>query len=118
MGVRLFFWKIFTCPVAWLYFRRRFGREFFRKPTMCWDCNKAPVNDCCPGCGWLMIHSSWGRYMGPADMGMLEFASYEAKDHAKAKQAKELAKTFNQSTPVEVKQQPSPIDLTSNLFDD
>jgi len=56
--------------------------------------------------------------MGGADMGMVEFASYEAKDHAKAKQAKELAKTFNQSTPVEVKQQPSPIDLTSNLFDD
>jgi len=118
MGVRLFFWKMFTFPVAWLYFRRRFGREFFRKPTMCWDCNKAPVNGSCPGCGWLMAHSSWGRYMGPADMGMVEFASYEAKDHAKAKQAKELAKTFNQSTPVEVKQQPSPIDLTSNLFDD
>jgi hypothetical protein len=113
-----FFWKIFTLPVAWLYFRRRFGRDFFRKPSMCWDCNEAPVNGSCPGCGWLMARSSWGRYMGPADMGMLEFASYEAKDYAKAKQAKELAKTFNQSTPVDVEHRTPPVDLTSNLFDD
>ena len=56
--------------------------------------------------------------MGPADMGMLEFASYEAKDHAKAKQAKELAKTLNQSTPVDVEHRTPPVDLTSNLFDD
>ena len=56
--------------------------------------------------------------MGGADMGMLEFASYEAKDYVKAKQAKELAKTFSQSTPVAVKPQTPPVDLTSNLFDD
>ena len=65
-----------------------------------------------------MVNSSWGRYMGGADMGMFEFASYEAKDYAKAKQAKELAKTFNQSTPVEVEQQTVPVNLTSNLYDD
>ena len=112
------FWKYLTLPVAFVYFRLRFGRIFFRKPTVCWDCNKAPVDGSCPGCGWHMVQSSWGRYMGGADMGMLEFASYEAKDYVKAKQAKELAKTFSQSTPVAVKQQTPPVDLTSNLFDD
>jgi len=112
------FWKIFTFPVAMVYFRLRFGREFFRKPTMCWDCNKAPVNGSCPGCGWWMVQSSWGYYMGGADMGMVEFASYEAKDRAKAKKAKELAKIFNQSTPVDVEHRTPPVDLTSNLFDD
>ena len=56
--------------------------------------------------------------MGPADMGIFEFASYEAKDYAKSKQAKELAKTFNQSTPVDVEHHTQPVDLTSNLFDD
>lgn len=54
--------------------------------------------------------------MGGADMGMLEFASYEERDYAKAKQAKELTKTFNQSTPVKVSQQTERVDLTSNLF--
>ena len=65
-----------------------------------------------------MHHSSWGRYMAPADMGMFEFASYEAKDYSSAKQAKELNKTFNQPTPVEVEQQTVQVDLTSNLLDD
>ena len=55
---------------------------------------------------------------GGADMGMFGFASCEAKDYAKAKQAKELAKTFHRSTPVEVEQQTVQVDLTSNLFDD
>ena len=55
--------------------------------------------------------------MGPADMGMLEFASYEAKNFTKAKQAKAVAKAFNQSTHVEV-EQTSMVDLTSNLLDD
>ena len=111
-------WKIFTFPVAMLYFRLRFGRDFFRKPSMCWDCNKAPVNGSCPGCGWRMDNSSWGRYMGGADMGMFEFASAEAKDYTSARQAKELTKTFNQSTSVEIEQQTKPVDLTFNLFDD
>jgi len=56
--------------------------------------------------------------MGGADMGMLEFASYEAMDEVKAKQAKELDKIFGSSTPVAVKQQTPPVDLTSNLLDD
>tara|TARA_B100000963_G_C22572076_1_gene646606 strand:+ start:441 stop:611 length:171 start_codon:yes stop_codon:yes gene_type:complete len=56
--------------------------------------------------------------MAPADMGMFEFASYEAKDYSSAKQAKELNKTFNQPTPVEVEQQTVQVDLTSNLLDD
>ena len=56
--------------------------------------------------------------MGGANMGMFEFASVEAKDYTNAKQAKELTKTFNQSTPVEVEQQTVPVVLTSNLFDD
>ena len=55
--------------------------------------------------------------MGPADMGMLEFASHEAKNFTKAKQAKEVTKAFNQSTPAEVDQTPI-VDLTSNLLDD
>ena len=55
--------------------------------------------------------------MGGADMGMLEFASYEAKNFTKAKQAKAVAKAFNQSTPVEVDQTPI-VDLTSSLLDD
>lgn len=112
------FWKFFTFPVAFVYFRLRFGRNFFRKPSMCGDCNKAPVNSSCPGCGWRMDNSSWGRYMGGSDMGMLEFASSEARDYTKAKQVKELTKTFNQSAPVEVKQQTPSVDLTSNLFED
>ena len=65
-----------------------------------------------------MDNSSWGRYMGGADMGMFEFASVEAKDYTNAKQAKELTKTFNRYTPVEVEQQTVPVGLTSNLFDD
>jgi len=112
------FWKFLTFPVAFVYFRLRFGRKFFRKPTMCWDCNKPPFNGSCPGCGAWLHQSSWGRYMGGADMGMLEFASYEAMDGVKAKQAKELDKIFGPSTPVAVKQQTPPVDLTSNLLDD
>ena len=56
--------------------------------------------------------------MGGADMGMFEFASAETKDYTSARQAKELTKTFNQSTSVEVEQQTIPVNLTFDLFDD
>jgi hypothetical protein len=62
---------------AFVYFHLRFGRDFFRRPTMCWNCNKAPENGFCPGCGWRMDNTPWGRYMGRSDLGMLEFASVQ-----------------------------------------
>jgi len=65
-----------------------------------------------------MSKSSWGRYVGGADMGMLEFASYEAKDYTSARQAKKISNTFGQTAPVKAEQPSKSVDLTSNLFDD
>ena len=56
--------KFLTFPVAYFYFRVRFGGRFFRKESFCFKCQLEPVNSVCPGCGWYMAQSPWGRYMG------------------------------------------------------
>ena len=112
------FWKLITFPVAMVYFRLRFGGDFFRKPTLCWDCQQQPVNGVCPGCGWMIRSSSWGRYMGGADMGMCEFAASESEAYAKRKQFKEMNQMFNGKMSVNKAQLEGPGDLTSGLVDD
>jgi len=77
--------KFLTFPVAYFYFRVRFGSRFFRKESFCFKCQLKPVNSVCPGCGWHMTQSPWGRYMGGADMFMFEFAAYEAENYAPSK---------------------------------
>ena len=110
--------KFFTFPIAFVYFRIRFGKDFFRKPEFCYDCNEDPVNGTCPKCGWVIRHSPYGRYMSGADMGMFEFASYEAKSIAKLRRLREERKASEKSSTAKVKSHEPPVDLTSILLDD
>ena len=110
--------KFITFPVAMVYFRIRFGGDFFRKPTVCWDCQQEPVNSVCPECGGVIRSSSWGHYMGGADMGMREYAASESEVYAKRKQVKEMNQMFNGQMSVNKAPPEGPVDLTSGLLDD
>ena len=70
--------KIFTLPVAYIYFRKKFGKRFFKKPSICDECQVQFVNGFCPECN-VMISVPWNRYIGGADMWMIEFAQYAHK---------------------------------------
>ena len=66
--------KILTIPIAYIYFKRKFGKDFFEVPTICMDCQLELVNSQCSECGVLETRSPYGRYVGGADMFMFEFA--------------------------------------------
>ena len=66
--------KILTIPVAYIYFKRKFGKDFFEVPTICIECQIELVNSECSECGVLETRSPYGRYVGGADMFMFEFA--------------------------------------------
>lgn len=66
--------KFLTIPIAYIYFKRKFGKDFFEIPTICMDCQLELVNSQCSECGVLETRSPYGRYVGGADMFMFEFA--------------------------------------------
>ena len=110
--------KIFTLPVAYIYFRKKFGRRFFKKPSICDECQVQFVNGFCPECN-VMISVPWNRYIGGADMWMIEFAKSESDSIERGKSAlTKRKKNPNQSAkPRNIVHEP-PVDLTSSLFED
>ena len=66
--------KFLTIPIAYIYFKRKFGKDFFEIPIICMDCQLELVNSQCSECGVLETRSPYGRYVGGADMFMFEFA--------------------------------------------
>ena len=71
--------KFLTIPIAYIYFKRKFGKDFFEVPTICIWCQIELVNSECSECGGLYICSPYGSYVGDADMFMFEFAECHEK---------------------------------------
>ena len=66
-----------------------------------------------------MISVPWNRYIGGADMWMIEFAKYESDSIERGKSAlTKRKKNPNQSARAKNTVHDPPIDLTSGLFED
>jgi hypothetical protein len=110
--------KIITLPVAYIYFRKKFGKRFFKKPSVCEECQVQFVNGLCPECN-VMISVPWNRYIGGADMWMIEFAKYENDSIKRGETVlANRKKNPNQSAKPKNTVHEPPIDLTSGLFED
>ena len=76
------------------------------------------MNGFCPECD-VMCSVPWGRYIGGADMWMIEFAQYEHKSikEGESKLAKRKKEPNQSAKPRNIVHEP-PVDLTSGLFED
>ena len=84
--------KFLTIPIAYIYFKRKFGKDFFEVPIICMDCQLELVNSQCSECGVLETRSPYGRYVGGADAFMFEFAEYHEQSIERGRKVLEARK--------------------------